>query len=137
MNWCQQFVCCGCDDCARGNRDFSFPPLIPDAGKREWRFVFHLKEIRLSDLPQPLPLIKTICQNQASPAPKGLTEAWLLVQSFGARIDESFGFFTPGWNETPLKESGLGLGPSAERLPGRFDLARCCSVEIAEEDLNG
>jgi len=45
--------------------------------------------------------------------------------------------FTPGWNETPLKESGLGLGPSAERLPRRFDLARCCSVGIAEEDLNG
>ena len=61
----------------------------------------HLKEVRLSDVPGPLPFIKAICRNQTSPSLKRLTEAWFVLYCFGARVDESLSIFAPGRNEAP------------------------------------
>ncbi len=141
VNRSQELVGPRGDDRAGSDPAFFAFPTVPDTREGERRLVFHLKIVRLRDLSVPLPLIETVCWDEAASPLKRLVERCLLFDRFSARVDEAFRLFAPEGNQAPAEKCGFSFGVTLENrqniltrrdVVARNQIVRVVSIESLE-----
>src|SRR6185369_1044122 len=94
---------------AGSDRSAGALPAIPNARKCERRTVFHLKVVRLRDLAVTLPLVKSVCKDEAAPLLERVIEARFLFDRFDACVDDALWLFAPRRDQSPLQQRGFAI----------------------------